>query len=68
MDAIDEAAEREQQHRDAILAARRAEQEKPSEHYCTDCAEEIPEMRREIPGVTRCVECQSMYEAREARK
>lgn len=30
---------------------------------CLDCDEEIPEARRRaVPGTTRCVACQTMYE------
>jgi phage/conjugal plasmid C-4 type zinc finger TraR family protein len=32
---------------------------------CEDCGEPIPEARRQaVPGCTRCVECQTAYEAR----
>ena len=31
-----------------------------SEEVCRDCGDDIPEARRKaVPGVTRCVECQS---------
>ncbi len=30
--------------------------------HCTDCDNEIPEARRALGGVTRCVPCQSLFE------
>jgi phage/conjugal plasmid C-4 type zinc finger TraR family protein len=40
-------------HRMAIQARR------PSEQYCLECGQEIPEARREaVPGVRFCVTCQ----------
>lgn len=32
---------------------------------CEDCDKEIPPQRRAIGGVTRCVDCQTIYEARQ---
>ena len=32
-----------------------------SEHECTDCGDEIPEQRRSIGGVTRCIGCQTVF-------
>ena len=35
-----------------------------SERWCVECGEEIPEKRREaLPGVKRCVACQSGRDA-----
>lgn len=35
-------------------------------HYdCDDCGEEIPAQRRAIGGVTRCVMCQTKFEAKQ---
>lgn len=35
----------------------------PSATHCCDCRAPIPEPRREaIPGVSRCVDCQSILE------
>jgi len=36
----------------------------PSETHCVDCDDEIPERRRALGGVTRCVDCQGIFEAR----
>lgn len=30
--------------------------------HCEDCGEEIPQARREIKGVTRCIDCQHEHE------
>ncbi|MDS7929598.1 TraR/DksA family transcriptional regulator [Acinetobacter sp. V102_4] len=35
-------------------------------HYeCEDCGEEIPAQRRQLGGVTRCVGCQAVLEAKQ---
>ncbi|MDP4539688.1 DksA/TraR family C4-type zinc finger protein [Qipengyuania sp. DY56-A-20] len=45
---------------DAVKAARSRMPVGESERYCVECGEEIPERRREaLPGVKRCVACQS---------
>lgn len=36
----------------------------PSEQFCLDCDDEIPERRRALGGITRCVDCQGIFEAR----
>ena len=53
----------------ANLQSKIREQEKfPSEKFCLDCGEEIPEFRRTlIPGVCRCVEGQSRFEFTQTR-
>ncbi len=45
---------------DAIARARRAVHKGESLTHCEDCGESIPEARqRAVPGVRRCVPCQS---------
>lgn len=39
----------------------------PSEQFCLDCDDAIPERRRALGGVTRCVGCQEIHEARGGR-
>lgn len=36
-----------------------------SNFECDDCGEEIPAQRRAIGGVTRCIKCQSNFEAKQ---
>ena len=36
----------------------------PSETHCVECDDEIPERRRALGGITRCVDCQGIFEAR----
>ena len=64
MDIADQASDREMADREFALAARRAAS--PAGHstsHCQDCGESIPEGRREaVPGVTLCVECQTVQE------
>jgi len=51
---------------DAIEHARKHIVEGESLEYCEDCNEIIPEARRlALPGVTRCIECQSEADAKE---
>jgi len=45
---------------DAVSAARARLPKGPSEPYCVECGEAIPERRRAaLPGVRTCVECQA---------
>ena len=45
---------------DAVLAARARLPRGPSEPFCVECGEAIPERRRAaLPGVKTCVACQS---------
>ncbi len=49
---------------DAVSAARARMPVGESEQWCVDCGEEIPEKRRAaLPGVKRCVQCQSGLDA-----
>ena len=50
--------------KDAVKAARaRIKQGNTSATHCDDCGEPIPEARRAaVPGVRRCVACQSAQE------
>jgi len=64
-DHVDRAAELEQRHRDAALAAqrRRAAGAVTSAVDCEDCGETIPEPRRRaVPGCTRCIDCETAHE------
>ena len=46
--------------RDAVDAARARINRGPSATHCDECGEPIPDKRRElVPGVRKCVECQS---------
>lgn len=64
-DEADIASEIEQLHREAAFAAWIRPFEGESLEQCEDCGGEIPEARRQaIPGVTRCVECQTISEGR----
>ncbi len=50
---------------DAVLRARANLAHGQSEPYCEDCGDEIPEARRKaMPGVKRCVACQSVRDSR----
>lgn len=61
---FDRAQALEQRQRDqaieAALAGARASG--PSLTHCNDCDSEIPEARRALGGMTRCVACQTTFE------
>ena len=68
MDIIDLASDCEQAERDALIAARlNRETGGQSCRYCEDCGGAIPEERRAIGHVTRCIECQTALEKRQGR-
>ena len=50
----------------AAVRLKVAEQaKKPSEKFCVECGEEIPEARRlAVPGVQLCIYCQELKEPR----
>lgn len=65
MQAIDQAAEREEHHRQAALARWRERQNAVgvSAFECEDCGEPIPRARREVViGCCTCVTCQAERE------
>ncbi|MCM2317951.1 MAG: TraR/DksA C4-type zinc finger protein [Pseudomonas sp.] len=63
-DWLDRAKEREELERELALKAQRARADfsAPSLSECQDCDEPIPEARRALGGVTRCVACQTLFE------
>ncbi|MBP9800647.1 MAG: TraR/DksA family transcriptional regulator [Sterolibacterium sp.] len=64
MDIFDRASELEMAAREAALAAqRRPRAPRTALSHCQDCGEPIPPARQQaVPGVTRCVHCQSRAE------
>ncbi|MGL5498375.1 MAG: TraR/DksA C4-type zinc finger protein [Aeromonas sobria] len=67
MDEVDRA----NQHAERMLAAQldnqlsRSHYQGESLHHCEECEEPIPEERRQrVPGVHKCVPCQSRAERR----
>lgn len=64
-DWIDIASERTQAELDSILEARRHQIKKVgTPRHCIDCDDEIPQQRRALGGVTRCISCQQDHELR----
>lgn len=62
-DIIDRANDQAQEELNRNLAkAQRFDQ--PSLAECVECGEDIPERRRRLGGVTRCIDCQSVIERR----
>ncbi|THG81506.1 TraR/DksA family transcriptional regulator [Pseudomonas sp. A-1] len=63
-DWLDRAKEREELERELALNAQRAMADfsAPSLDECAECGEPIPEARRALGGVTRCVACQTLFE------
>jgi phage/conjugal plasmid C-4 type zinc finger TraR family protein len=62
-DIIDRANDQAQEELERNLA-KAARFDKPSLLECLDCGEDIPERRRSLGGVTRCVDCQNNIERR----
>lgn len=64
VDLVDMAEEfRAHQLEQQILA--RTQFSAHSHHECDDCGEEIPAQRRTLGGVTRCIQCQTEFEAKQ---
>lgn len=62
-DIIDRANDQAQEELNRNLAkAQRFDT--PSLAECIECGEDIPERRRRLGGVTRCIDCQSVIERR----
>ena len=50
---------------DAVLRARNSLPTGEGETHCLECGDEIPEARRRVlPGVRRCIACQSALDRR----
>ncbi|CAM6810010.1 TraR/DksA family transcriptional regulator [Enterobacter rongchengensis] len=62
---IDAANELAQQRIDMAIAAHRINRDAVSATHCSDCGEDIPELRRmKVPGCQRCASCQQDEELR----
>lgn len=62
-DIIDRANDQAQEELNRNLAkAQRFDT--PSLAECVECGEDIPERRRRLGGVTRCIDCQRVIEQR----
>lgn len=61
---FDRAQALEQRERDQAITAAlaRARSTGPSLILCEDCDGEIPEARRALGGMSRCVPCQTLFE------
>lgn len=61
---FDRAQALEQRQRDQAIAAQLAlsRPDGPSLTHCDDCDKPIPEKRRALGGMTRCVPCQTLFE------
>ncbi len=63
-DQIDMAQERHQLILDAQIKNARLQPCGPSAFHCEECGSPIPEQRRLINGVSTCVHCQAIREAK----
>lgn len=61
---FDRAQDLEQRQRDQAITAALAgvRSTGPSLTHCDDCGSPIPEARRALGGMTRCVPCQTTFE------
>jgi len=62
-DIIDRANDQAQEELERNLA-KAARFDQPSLAECVECGEDIPERRRRLGGVSRCIDCQSVIERR----
>lgn len=69
MDPLDHAAELENMHRQLALKKQAASSRLhlPSRDTCIDCDIDIPEERKALGGVERCIECEG-YRLQEKRQ
>lgn len=69
-DIIDEAFEITNRYNEAAVKVHRDQQAvkrlKPSEYYCLECDEPIPQARRDFGGIEYCVDCATEKEKRQA--
>ncbi|EFC9536605.1 TraR/DksA family transcriptional regulator [Escherichia coli] len=64
-DFADDASAVEELQRNAALSAHRINSDAVSATHCSDCGEDIPELRRaKVPGCQRCASCQQDSELR----
>ena len=62
---IDQASALETMMRENAIAAHRINRDAVSATHCSDCGEDIPELRRlKVPGCQRCASCQQDEELR----
>ncbi len=65
-DFADDASAVEELQRNAALSAHRINRDAVSATHCSDCGEDIPELRRvNVPGCQRCASCQQDSELRQ---
>ena len=68
MDQFDRAQELDARYRQQAMTIWQQgldAQQSPSNRYCEECEEEIPEERRlAVPGCRRCRNCQQLWEQR----
>lgn len=65
-DFADDASAVEELQRNAALSAHRINRDAVSATHCSDCGEDIPELRRvKVPGCQRCASCQQDSELRQ---
>ncbi|MDF6270011.1 TraR/DksA family transcriptional regulator [Escherichia coli] len=64
-DFADDASAVEELQRNAALSAHRINRDAVSATHCSDCGEDIPDLRRvKVPGCQRCASCQQDEELR----
>lgn len=65
-DFADDASAVEELQREAALSAHRINRDAVSATHCSECGEDIPELRRvKVPGCQRCASCQQDSELRQ---
>jgi len=65
-DFADDASAVEELQREAALSAHRINRDAVSATHCSECGEDIPDLRRvKVPGCQRCSSCQKDSELRQ---
>lgn len=64
MDDFDHASLLEEQYREAAIEAVTKQARKPSRDDCVECFEPIPEQRKAVGGIERCISCQTILESK----
>jgi len=62
VDDFDRAQDLEMASRNVLIANQRLNIKAITLSHCQDCGDAIPEQRRAVKGVTRCIDCQQLNE------
>lgn len=64
MDEFDRASQVEEKHRQSCIQAVLKHARQKSREECLDCDQPIPQKRRDVGGIVRCIKCQEIEEGK----